>query len=148
MITADPARTPTFTMFAEPEFFLFLSAPNCKSPCVTEQPAFAWSHGTVAPDINTTWLGMVGPGVEQSGIDNETWSDETDIRPTMLALLGLKDDYLEDGRVLAEDLERSALPKSVKEDESFIPLAVAYKQINAPLGALGLATLAISTTAL
>src|SRR5579885_1541143 len=64
MITADPARTPTFTLFANPNYFLFAGAPNCSSPCVTENPAFAWNHGDVAPDINTTWLGMVGPGVQ------------------------------------------------------------------------------------
>jgi hypothetical protein len=63
MITADPARTPTFTMFADPDYFLFAGAPNCTAPCVTENPAFAWNHGDVTPDITQTWLGMVGPGV-------------------------------------------------------------------------------------
>src|SRR2546428_2942230 len=58
MITADPARTPTFTMFADPDYFLFAGAPNCSSPCVTEQPGFAWNHGHLAPEINTTWHGL------------------------------------------------------------------------------------------
>ena len=56
----------------------------------------------MSPDINTTWLGMVGPGVQQLGVDSNVWSDHTDIRPTMMTLLGLKDDYSHDGRVLAE----------------------------------------------
>ena len=46
--------------------------------------------------------GIVGPGVAQRGVDNSTWSDHTDSQPTMLALLGLRDDYTPDGRVLGE----------------------------------------------
>lgn len=148
MVTADPARTPTFTMFADPNYFLFAGAPNCNSPCVTQQPGFAWNHGDVQPDITTTWLGMVGPGVDQTGIDSTTWSDHTDIRPTMLTLLGLKDDYGNDGRALTEDLTGWARPAAVKKGGSFIPLAQMYKRINAPVGELGLASLEASTKAL
>lgn len=148
MITADPARTPTFVMFADPNYFLFAGAANCSSPCVTEQPGFAWNHGDVSPDINTTWLGMVGPGVDANGVDSTTWSDHTDIRPTMLMLVGLKDDYSHDGRALIEDLQGWAQPSAIKKGGAFLPLAQILKQINAPVGQLGLATLQISTTAL
>jgi hypothetical protein len=149
MITADPARTPTFTMFADPNYFLFAGAPNCSSPCVTEQPGFAWNHGDVNPDINTTWLGMVGPGVAQVGVDSTTWSDHTDIRPTILMLLGLKDDYAHQGRVLFEDLNGWAIPHSLLMNRGLVmQLAQVYKQINAPVGQLGLASLGVSTRAL
>ena len=148
MITADPARTPTFTMFADPNYFLFAGAPNCSSPCITEQPGFAWNHGDVQPEITTTWLGMVGPGVDQAGIDSTTWSDHTDIRPTILTLLGLKDDYPHDGRALVEELTGWAQPSAVKKSSSFVPLAQIYKQINACVGQFGLATLSASTRAL
>ncbi len=149
MITADPARTPTLTMFADPNYFLFAGAPNCTSPCVTENPAFAWNHGDVQPDITTTWLGMVGPGVRNIGVDNSIWSDHTDIRPTILALLGLKDDYAHDGRVLCEDLYDWAVPQSlVAHRETLIRLAQVYKQIDAPVGQLGLSSLRVSTKAL
>jgi hypothetical protein len=148
MITADPLRTPTFTMFADPNYFLFAGAPNCSSPCVTEQPGFAWNHGDVQSDITTTWLGMVGPGIDQAGIDSTTWSDHTDIRPTMLALLGLKDDYQHDGRALVEELTGWAQPSAVKKSSSFVPLAQIYKQIDACVGQLGLASLKVSTRAL
>ena len=148
MIAADPARTPTFTLFANPDYFLFTGAANCNSPCVTEQPGFAWNHGDVAPDINTTWLGMVGPGVKPVGVDNSTWSDHTDTRPTMMALMGLTNDYSHDGRVLAEELLGFVLPKSLKKGGMFLLLARAYKQINAPVGPLGLASLRASTLAL
>jgi hypothetical protein len=148
MITADPARTPTFTMFADPNYFLFAGAPNCTSPCVTQQPGFAWNHGDVNPDINTTWLGMVGPGVANLGIDSSTWSDHTDIRPTMLMLLGLKDDYAHDGRALTEDLNGWAIPAAAKKNGGYAKLAPVYKQIQAILGQFGLDTLAASTKAL
>jgi hypothetical protein len=147
MVTSDPARTPTFVMFANPDYFLFAGAPNCASPCVTQNPGFAWNHGTVNPEITTTWLGMVGPGVKNEGVDNETWSDHTDIRPTMMALLGLNDDYSHQGRVLVEDLKGWALPEAL-HGHRYLELASAFKQIEAPLGQLGHASLVVSTNAL
>ncbi len=148
MVTADQARTPTFTMFADPNYFLFAGAPNCTSPCAVINSGFAWNHGDVQPDITTTWLGMVGPGVDQTGIDSTTWSDHTDIRPTILTLAGLKDDYSHDGRVLVEDLTGWAQPSAVKKSTSFVSLAQMYKQIDACVGQLGLKSLAVSTKAL
>lgn len=148
MITADPARTPTFVLFADPNYFLFAGAPNCISPCVTEQPRFAWNHGDFQSDITTTWLGMVGPGVDQAGIDDTTWSDHTDIRPTMLVLLGLTDDYQHEGRALAEKLSGSAQPSAVRKSAEFVALAEALKQIDAPVGPFGLASLQASTVGL
>jgi hypothetical protein len=149
MITADPARTPTFTMFAKPDYFLFAGAPNCSSPCVTVQPGFAWNHGDVSPDINTTWLGLVGPGVRAMGVDNSTWSDHTDVRSTMMVLLGLQDDYAHDGRALFEDLYDWAVPQSIRAHRATLTqLAQVYKQLDAAVGQFGLATLGISTKAL
>jgi hypothetical protein len=61
-----------------------------------------------------------------------------DVRPTEMALLGLKDDYVHDARVLAEWLDARALPQGIRQNrESFIDLAEVYKQLNAPLGQLG-----------
>ncbi|TMD32635.1 MAG: hypothetical protein E6J04_09835 [Chloroflexi bacterium] len=149
MITADPARTPTLTMFADPNYFLFAGAPNCSTPCVTQQAGFAWNHGDVSPDINTTWLGIVGPGIRAQGVNSSVWSDHTDIRPTMMELLGLRDDYSHDGRVLFEVMKDSALPKVIRQNRAlFTQLAQVYKQIDACVGQLGLATLAVSTKAL
>ena len=149
MITADPARTPTFTMFANPNYYLYAGAPNCNSPCITEPPAFAWNHGDVSPDINTTWLGMVGPGVKNLGVTGAIWTDHTDNRPTMLALLGLKDDYVSDGRVIFEMIYNWALPQSLLEHQTTLSqLVQTYKQIEAPVGELGMKSLQYSTTAL
>ncbi len=149
MVTADPARTPTFTWFALPDYFVFAGAQNCSSPCVQEQFGFAWNHGDVTPDIVVTWLGMAGPGVQELGLDNSTWSDHTDVRPTILALVGLKDDYSHDGRVLFEDLEGWAVPAAIRNGRGLtMQLAQVYKQINATVGQLGLDSLRISTRAL
>ncbi len=148
MVTADPVRTPTFTLFADPNYFLFHGAANCNSPCVTEQPGFAWNHGDVQSDITTTWLGMVGPGVDQIGVDSTTWSDHTDIRPTLMVLLGLKDDYSHDGRALTEDLSGWARPAATKKSNGYLTVARTYKQLNAAVGQFGLATLQASTNAI
>lgn len=151
MITADPARTPTVIQFANPDYFLYTGGTSCTtaSPCISFDTGFAWNHGDVAPDINTTWLGMVGPDVKHLGIVNGIWSDHTDTRPTMMELLGLKDDYQHEGRVLFEIIQPWALPDAVRANENaLIRLAEAYKQINAPVGELGLASLQISTAAL
>jgi hypothetical protein len=149
MITADPARDPTFTMFADPNYFLFAGAPNCTSPCATINPAFAWNHGDVQPEITTTWLGMVGPGVKHRGVEDDVWSDHTDIRPTILTLLGLQDDYSHDGRALFEDLYSWAVPQSLRAHrDTLTRLAQVYKQIDACVGRFGLETLEVSTRAL
>jgi hypothetical protein len=144
MVTADPARTPTFTMFGNPDYYFvtFGAAPF-------EDSGNAWNHGGVDPEIVTTWLGMVGPGVKDNGIDGKVWSDHTDIRPTMLLLAGLKDDYQHEGRALAEVLQSSVLPGAVTASgKAFTDLAQALKTINAPVGPLGLASLKVSTKAL
>jgi hypothetical protein len=147
MVTADPLRTPTFTMFGDPDYYFETGSTSCGASCVNESPAFAWNHGDVQPEIVTTFLGMAGPGIEHKGIDNKTWSDHTDIRPTMMMLLGLKDDYTHDGRALVEDLKDWAIPATARDD-SFRDLAVVYKKINAPVGELALNSLKISTKAL
>jgi hypothetical protein len=148
MITSDPARTPTFTLFGDPNYFLFAGAPNCFAPCVTQVPKFAWNHGDVHPEITTTWLGMVGPGVARIGVDSTTWSDHTDIRPSLMVLLGLKDDYSSDGRALTEVFSGWARPPATNQGGGYVEVAQVYKQINATVGQFGLATLQASTRAI
>lgn len=149
MVTGDPARTPTFTAFGNPDYYQATGAASCSSPCVAEGATYAWNHGDVSSDINTTWLGMVGPGVNQIGVDSATWSDHTDIRPTILELVGLKDDYTHEGRVLLEDLSPSALPSAVVNSQQILTqLAQVFKEIDAPVGQLGLQSLQVSTKAI
>ena len=149
MITADPHRTATLTQFANPDYFLFAGAPNCNQPCITIGPAFAWNHGDVQPDIINTWLGMVGPGVRPMGVDSDTWTDHTDIRPTIMMLLGLRDDYVQDGRAIVEPLYAWALPQTLRAHRETVErLMDVYKQVNAGVGQFGLDSLAVSTRAI
>jgi hypothetical protein len=113
------------------------------------QPGFAWNHGGIAPEIATTWVGFAGPAFRQLGQTGRIWSDHTDLRPTMLSSLGLRDDYTHDGRVITELFHPGALPPSLRANADTVRrLGAVYKQINAPFGALGGATIEISTAAL
>jgi hypothetical protein len=170
MVNADPARTPTFTMFAKPDYFLSPGATNCNSPCVSQNPAFAYDHGDYAAEIDTNFVGIVGPGVKNLGLDGSaanagpssagpdsgqvtvpgsgttgTWVDETDIRPTMMYLLGLRDDYEHDGRVVTQVL---ANPNSALTGRGMTALGDCYKQLNSSVGEFGTATLQASTKAI
>lgn len=155
MVTADPFRTPTFTPFADPNWFFFATGgAACATPdaCAfiparTNQ-SFAWNHGDIQDEIASTWVGYVGQGIDDEGVDHTTWSDHTDVRPTILELVGLKDDYNHDGRVISEILEGYARPSAVKSSTSFVALARMYKQLNAPFGQFGMSILRASTKAL
>jgi len=159
MVTADPNRTPNFILFGNPDYFFLTSGktppPACTpafdaTSCFEEESGFAWNHGDFQPQITNTWLGMVGPGIARLGEFGAIFSDHTDIRPTLIHLVGLTDDYAHDGRVLFEALTHDALGKGLRAHQDMLSaLAEAYKAINAPLGTLGLGTLTgISTTAL
>lgn len=145
MVTSSPARTPTLTMFGDDNYFFSNAnggACASQSDCVFVGPNFAWNHGDFQRDITRTWVAMVGPGVQRLGRHDAVFSDHTDVRPTMLALLGLKDSYVHDGRVLSEWMDRTALPPGIRgHRENFVELAEVYKQLNAPLGTLGRASL-------
>jgi len=157
MVTADPFRTPTFTPFADPDWFFFAS--NTPATCATQEacafiPArgpqsFAWNHGDLQDDIATTWAGYVGPGVKNMGDVGGVWTDHTDHRPTLLTLLGLKDDYETDGRAVTEIAHQNALPVSLRvHHPSLQRLGESYKQLMASFGSFSMNTLVASTRAL
>jgi hypothetical protein len=170
MVDADPARTPTLALFAKPDYFFFNGGTSCGGPCVTQDTAFAWDHGDYAAEINTNYVGLVGPGVKQLGLDGPAanagttssgpnsgnievyqdhfhgpWVDETDIRPTILYLLGLRDDYQSDGRVITQIL---ADPNQALQGRRITRLGECYKQLNSSVGDFGAATLIASTKAI
>ena len=167
MVNADPARTPTFAMFAKPDYFLTSGPTTCNGSCVTVNDGFAWDHGDYAAEINTNYVGFAGPGVKRLGLDGSaanacpnsagpnsgqstvvtsgtkgTWTDETDIRPTLMYLTGLKDDYEHDGRVISEIL---ASPNSALSQPGVTALGACYKQLNSSVGQFGAATLTAAT---
>ncbi|MGH3154783.1 MAG: hypothetical protein ACRDOB_29210 [Streptosporangiaceae bacterium] len=169
MVNADPARTPTLAMFAKPDYFLSTGSTTC-SPCVTQNTGFAWDHGDYAAEINTNYLGLVGPGVKHLGLDGSsaadgpssagadsgqtvaadsnnpgTWVDETDIRPTLVYLTGLKDDYEHDGRVITQVLTD---PNHALAAPGVTALAACYKQLNSSVGTFANDTLQADTKAI
>src|SRR5690349_9913959 len=158
MVTADPFRTPTFTPFADPDWFFFATGGATPATCATPNacafiPArtsqsFAWNHGDIQDEIASTWVGYVGPGVRNLGT-SDVWTDHTDVRPTMLTLLGLHDDYIQDGRPVPQPLYDWAIPQSLRaHNETALRLGDAYKQLNAAFGAFDMNILKASTKAL
>jgi len=146
MVNTDPLRTPTFTMFGNPDFFFQTSNPcTGTNECVT--PGFAWNHGDIQQEIGNTWVGFVGPGIDRNGVDSKTWTDHTNVRPTILSLLGLQDDYVDDGHVIVQALRKGALPKALSA--SYIQaLEKAYEDVNASFGDFSAAVIKASTKAL
>jgi hypothetical protein len=145
--TGDPNRNAVFTYFADPNYFLTDFPTSTCLTCIN--PAFAWNHGDIQPEIAHTWLGFVGPGIRDLGETDTPWTDHTDVRPTMLIALGLADSYASDGRAILEILNGNVVPQSLNVHRgSYQRLGAAYKQLTAPFGKLGLASLAVATKAI
>jgi hypothetical protein len=172
--TADPGRTPSYTIFPKPDYFFDATFPRCgastnpASDCISVFQRFAWDHGYYSPDIDITWAGFAGPGVERGGLvgpdpshgptataagqnglptltvpqaSTGPWAEEADIRPTMLSLLDLRDDYLSDGAVITVVTARH-------DDDKIADLAAAYRQLNSSVGAFGTFALIADSAAL
>jgi hypothetical protein len=137
---------------------------------VTQNTGFAWDHGDSAAEINTNYVGFAGPGVKHLGLDGSaadagpnsagpdsgqvtvpgsgttgTWVDETDIRPTIMYLTGLRDDYEHDGRVISEILTG---PNRALSGPGVTALGACYKQLNSSVGRFGTATPQAATRAI
>jgi hypothetical protein len=162
MQTRDPLRFPTYTLFPKPDYFFSTSGSN-----VSIFSNFAYDHGYYSPNIDVTWVGVAGKGVAVNGVDGPepaagnqpsdpestntvpeasqvgTWVEETDIRPTTLHLLGLKDDYQSDGHVIGQALAKA--PKGFAATEE---LAAGYDQIESSVGQFATDTLIADTKAL
>jgi hypothetical protein len=162
MQTADPLRTPTYTIFPKPDYYFGTSGPN-----VQFTPRYAYNHGYYSPNIDITWAGITGPGVAANGLDGPqpaegnqandpnsthtvpeastvgTWVEETDLRPTMLHLAGLRDDYQSDGHVITQALDQASPALASTAD-----LAAGYSQINSSVGRFATDTLIADSKAL
>jgi hypothetical protein len=162
MQTVDPLRTPTYTLFPKPDYFFSTSGAN-----VSINSSFAYDHGYYSPNIDVTWVAMAGPGVAHRGVDGPapadgnqpndpeslhtvpeasgvgTWVEEADIRPTMLYLTNLRDDYQTDGQVINAAL---ANPNSTLSQLG--ELSSLYQQINSSVGEFATNTLIADSRAL
>jgi hypothetical protein len=162
MQTADPLRTPTYSLFPKPDYYFSTSGPN-----VSINSGFAYNHGYYSPNIDVTWSALVGPGVAAHGVDGPqpvdgnqphdpnstatvpqastvgTWVEETDLRPTLMYLTGLHEDYQTDGRVISQVLQST--PSALRWTEQ---LGMAYQQLNSSVGAFATYTLIADSKAL
>jgi hypothetical protein len=146
------------------------TASDYPADCVSVDDGYAWDHGDYAAEINSNYVGLAGPGVRHLGLDGSgpadgpnsagansgqtevvdlnlqgPWTDETDIEPTELYLLGLHADYIQDGRVITQVL---ANPNRALRNPLVTQLGEAYKQLNSSVGEFGAATLTASTNAI
>jgi hypothetical protein len=145
----DTVRNPTFVYFANDNYYIADFPTSTCADCAVS--TYAWNHGDDQSVIGQTWVGYVGPGVanQANGPDQTTWTDHTDVRPTMLSVLGLTDSYVSDGRVVTQALQPSAYSASLASNVTTVQtLADAYKQINAPFNAFAQCILSVSTAAL
>jgi hypothetical protein len=162
MQTADPLRLPTYSLFPVPDYFFSTTGAN-----VSINSSFAWNHGYYSPNIDVTWAALAGPGVAKRGVDgpqpaqsNEahdpnstntvpqastvgTWVEETDLRPTLIHLVGLQDDYTSDGTVITAALTH---PSTALASTKL--LAAAYTQLNSSVGTFATDTLFADSKAL
>jgi hypothetical protein len=145
-------------------------ASDYPADCVTVDPGFAYNHGDYAAEINTNFVGFAGPGVKHLGLDGSgpadgpnsagansgqtevvdthlqgPWTDETDIQPTEMYLLGLHTDYVQDGRVITQILTNQNRALSSPQ---VTQLGEVYKQLNSSVGEFGAYTLSASTKAI
>ncbi len=146
MTTGDPSRNPTFTYFADDDYFVTDFPTSTCADCI--QSTFAWNHGDDQSVIGQTWLGFVGPGVKNQP-DQTIWTDHTDVRPTMNSILGLHDDYISDGRVITQALQSTDYSSSLASNVTTVEtLGDSYKQINSPFDVFSQCVLTASTYAL
>jgi hypothetical protein len=162
MQTSDPLRFPTYSLFPKGDYFF-----STTGAPVSFNTSFAYDHGYYSPNIDVTWAAIAGPGVAVNGIDGPTpaegnqasdpeanntvpqastegtWVEETDIRPTMLQLLGLSDDYQSDGHVITQALAVVPAPLAATAE-----LAAGYDQINSSVGQFATDTLIADSKAL
>ena len=110
MTTTDPLRTPTFTDFAQPDVLLpdgylseraHVAGLSGRQSGVRVEPRRRPAGGQRRP--GSEWS---GPTVQKLGQTNAIWTDHTDIRPTMLSMLGLSSDYDMDGAAVAQLMSR------------------------------------------
>jgi hypothetical protein len=162
MQTNDPLRMPTYSIFPMPDYFFSTSGPN-----VSFNNGFAYDHGYYSPNIDITWAAITGPGVANNGVDgpgpaggNEsqdpnsthtvpeastqgTWIEEADLRPTLLHLVGLTDDYQTDGQVISQALTNPGGTLGQVGE-----LGALYRQLNSSVGEFATDTLIADSKAL
>ena len=83
-----------------------------RSPASTRaSPGTTATSRTRSATPGSAWS---GPVIDSNGIDIKTWTDHVDLRPTINALLGLHDNYIDDGRVVTQIVDSKAMPNELR----------------------------------
>lgn len=124
--TADQ-RAPTYVAFSDADSYFN------RGPCSN---CGRWNHGTINPDINDFWIGIVGAGVKPGRLS--AFTDHADIVATVRYALGIAPAGDLDGVPVFPALSR-------RTSDELVAARDAYKRANAPLGDFGIAILKLST---
>lgn len=137
-----PTRTPSFILFSKPDIWYNTSG----SATFSYNSNYLWNHGTISPDICTTWLGLVGPGIKSNTVSHE-WLDHADTMPTIYQVMGFDLNQPQfDGVPAFDAIDPAYLPTGVAQNGAMIRQASElFKQLNAPLGQFGMSTLSIAS---
>ena len=158
MQTADPLRTPTYTLFPMPDYFFG----DDRARTSASTPRFAWDHGYYSPNIDITWAGVRrsrGGRARRRRTGSRPAATSPTIRTRRNTVPAgehasapgsrrpicarrcctspdCTDDYQTDGRVISQVLSSPA--SSLRDTEA---LAAAYQQINSSVGQFATDTL-------
>ena len=98
--TGDPRRNATFTLFGDPNYFLTDFPTSTCQTCIN--PAFAWNHGDIQPEIATPGSGSSDPGSGSSGGRLASGPTTPTSGRRCSPCSALQDDYRHDGRAILE----------------------------------------------
>ncbi|WAH37156.1 alkaline phosphatase family protein [Alicyclobacillus dauci] len=139
-VSAAPDRNPSFVLFSKPDVYYGYKG----STDWSYDTGYYWNHGTISPDILDIWAGFVGPGVK-SGNTSTQWTDHADTMPTIYSLLGYNLTNQHFDGVPAVSVFSKA--NNGKPEANLLSAESVFKQLNAPVGQFGMATLRMSTEA-
>ncbi len=126
-IPTSDQRAPTYIAFSDADSYFN------RGPCAN---CGRWNHGTINPDINDFWIGIVGAGVKPGKLN--AFTDHADIVATIRYALGIAPTGDLDGVPAFPALSR-------RTSDELLAARDAYKRINAPFGDFGTTVLKLST---
>jgi hypothetical protein len=176
MVDADPARTPTLAMFANPDYYLQTGSTDCTAAglggnsCTYQTTDYLWDHGAYAAEINTNYVSFVGPGVRHLGLDGPAANAGATSSGPDSGLISVADTHFPGPWVDETDINPTIMyltglkdayipdgrvitqiladPNSALSQPQVTALGECYKQMNSSVGDFAAFTLTASTNAI